>query len=104
MSEAGAPLMEETLRGLAAGAIVPRPQNHAEATLAPILKKEDGRIDWNRPAREIYNRIRGFAPWPGAYTTFRGQTCHLWAEPVPKTISIPFEVRSNPTFSARPSP
>jgi methionyl-tRNA formyltransferase len=82
MSEAGAPLMEETLRGLAAGKIIPRQQNHAEATLAPILKKEDGRIDWHRPAQEIYNRMRGLAPWPGAYTTFRNQTCHLLAEPV----------------------
>ncbi len=81
MSEAGAPLIEETLRGLAAGTMIPRPQNHAEATLAPMLKKEDGRIDWNRPAQEIYNRMRGFAPWPGAYTSFRGQTCHVWAEP-----------------------
>ncbi len=81
MSEAGPPLIEETLRGLAAGSIIPRPQNHAEATLAPMLKKEDGRIDWNRPAHEIYTRMRGFAPWPGAYTTFRGQTCHVWGEP-----------------------
>jgi len=80
MSEAGAPLMEETLRGLAAGSIIPQPQNHAEATVAPILKKEDGRIDWNRTAQENYNRMRGFAPWPGAFSTFRGQTCHLWAE------------------------
>jgi methionyl-tRNA formyltransferase len=82
MSEAGAPLIEQTLCGLVAGTIVPRSQNHAEATLAPILKKEDGRIDWHRPAQEIYNRMRGFAPWPGAYTTFRGQTCHLIADPV----------------------
>ncbi len=82
MSEAGAPLIEETLRRLAAGTIIPRQQNHAEATLAPLLKKEDGRIDWNRTAHEIYNRMRGFAPWPGAYTSFRGQTCHLWGEPV----------------------
>jgi methionyl-tRNA formyltransferase len=82
MSEAGAPLIEQTLYGLVAGTIVPRSQNHAEATLAPILKKEDGRIDWHRPAQEIYNRMRGFAPWPGAYTTFRGQTCHLIADPV----------------------
>jgi len=81
MAEAGAPLMLETLRGLAAGKLVARPQNNDEATYAPLLKKEDGRIDWNRPAREIYNRMRGFAPWPGAYTSFRGQTCHLWAEP-----------------------
>jgi methionyl-tRNA formyltransferase len=82
MSEIGAPLMEETLRGLASGSIVPRQQNHTEATLAPILKKEDGRIDWNQPAQEIYNRMRGFAPWPGAYTTFRGQTCHIRGVPV----------------------
>jgi len=82
MSEMGAPLMEETLRGLADGSIVPRPQNHAEATLAPMLKKEDGRIDWNQPAQEIYNRMRGFAPWPGAYTAFRGQTCHVWGQPI----------------------
>lgn len=82
MSETGAPLMEETLRGLTAGTIVPHAQNHNEAIVAPILKKEDGRINWNRPAQEIYNRMRGFAPWPGAYSTFRGQTCHLWAEPV----------------------
>jgi methionyl-tRNA formyltransferase len=82
MAEAGAPLMTETLRGLVAGTITPAAQNQAEATFAPLLKKEDGRIDWNRPANEIFNRMRGFAPWPGAFTTFRGQTCHLWGEPV----------------------
>lgn len=81
MSEAGAPLMAQTLRAIAAGEIAPRLQNHAEATLAPLLKKEDGRIDWNRPAAEIYNRMRAFTPWPGAYASFRGQTCHLFAEP-----------------------
>jgi len=81
MSEAGAPFMAETLRGIASGKLAPRPQNHAHATYAPLLKKEDGRIDWNRPAQEIYNRMRGFAPWPGAHTSFRGQTCHLWGEP-----------------------
>lgn len=102
MSEAGAPLMEETLRGLAIGAIVPHPQNHADATVAPMLKKEDGRIDWNRPAQDIYNRMRGFAPWPGAYTTFRGQTCHLWGEPVPES-SLPVEVRNHPSLAAAQS-
>src|SRR6266436_3022020 len=81
MAEAGAPRMLETLRGLAAGKLVARPQNNGEATYAPLLKKEDGRIDWKRPAQEIYNRMRGFAPWPGAYTSFRRQTCQLWAEP-----------------------
>ena len=49
-----------------------------QATLAPILKKEDGLIDWSRPPREIHNRVRGFQPWPGAYTRFRGQTLHIW--------------------------
>ncbi len=82
MSEAGAPLMVETLRGLAASTLQTRPQNHAEATYAPLLKKEDGRIDWTRSVDEIYNRMRGFAPWPGAYSTFREHTCHILGEPV----------------------
>jgi methionyl-tRNA formyltransferase len=46
------------------------------------LKKEDGRIDWRLPAQQIYNRMRGFTPWPGAYTTFRSQTCQVWGQPV----------------------
>jgi len=84
LSQAGAPLMAETLHGLAGGTITPKTQNHAEASYAPMLKKEDGGIDWKRPAVEIYNRMRGFAPWPGAYTTFRGQNCQVWGEPVSK--------------------
>jgi methionyl-tRNA formyltransferase len=100
MSEAGAPLMEETLRGLAAGTIVPRPQSHAEATVAPILKKEDGKIDWGRPAQEIYNRIRGFSPWPGTYSTFRGQACHLWGEPIVDPNSLPAELQVGSSFAA----
>lgn len=102
MSEAGAPLMEETLRGLAAGTIVPRAQNHAEATVAPILKKEDGRIDWNLTGQEIYNRMRGLAPWPGAYSTFRGQSCHLWGEPVAES-SLSTEVRNSPFLAVAQS-
>src|SRR5580693_3197801 len=86
MSELGAPLMTETLRGLAAGTISPRPQAHELASSAPLLKKEDGRLDWSRSAQEIFNRIRGFAPWPGAYTSFRGQTCHIWGEPAPADL------------------
>jgi len=81
LAEAGAPLMLETLRGITAGKLTPRPQQNDMATYAPLLKKEDGRIDWSLPARQIYNRMRGFAPWPSAYTSFRGQTCQLWAEP-----------------------
>ena len=82
LAEVGAPLMVKTLRGLVAETMRGRAQNHAEATLAPPLKREDGRIEWTRPAEEIYNRMRGFAPWPGAYTEFRGQTSHLWGKPV----------------------
>jgi len=81
MAEAGAPLVLATLRGLVSENLVPHPQDNEQATYAPLLKKEDGRIDWNLPAQQIYNRMRGFTPWPGAYTSFRGQTCHLWAEP-----------------------
>ncbi len=81
MAEAGAPLMVETLRGLEAGTLKPQPQDHSQHSLARLLKKEDGRVDWQQPAQVIYNRMRGFAPWPGAYTTFRGQTCHIWGKP-----------------------
>jgi methionyl-tRNA formyltransferase len=81
LSAAGAPLVAETLHGLADGSLVAHPQNHALASLAPILKRDDGRIDWGSPAKEIYDRMRGFAPWPGAYTQFRGQTCHIWGQP-----------------------
>jgi methionyl-tRNA formyltransferase len=86
MSELGAPVMVETLRGLAAGSIVAHAQDNARASMAPMLKREDGRIDWRRPAEEIFNRIRGFAPWPGAYTAFRGQTCHIWGEAASKDL------------------
>lgn len=73
LAEAGAPLMVETLRRLEAGEIFPEPQDHALATHAPILTRDDGRIDFTRTAREIYNRWRGFQPWPGAFTTLRGK-------------------------------
>ena len=82
LAEAGAALMAGTLRGLERGELAGRAQNHTEATLAPMLKREDGRIEWRRTATEIYNRMRGFAPWPGAYTEFRGQTCHLRGKPI----------------------
>lgn len=79
LSVLGADLMVETLRGLERGEITPRPQDHSQATLAPMLKKEHGRIDWSLTAQEIAWRVRGLRPWPGAYTTFRGKNLHLWA-------------------------
>jgi methionyl-tRNA formyltransferase len=81
MAEAGASLMVETLHKFDRGEIVPAPQENSEATLAPLLKKEDGRIEWALTAQHIYNRIRGLQPWPGAFTTFRGQLCHIWGRP-----------------------
>src|SRR5439155_189495 len=75
----GADLMIETVRGLESGAIEPRKQDYSQATLAPILKKEDGRIDFSRTAQEIYHRFRGFQPWPGAFTTFRGRGLNVTA-------------------------
>ncbi len=75
----GADLMVETLRGLEADSITPRPQDHSRATLAPLLKKEDGRIDFTRTATEIANRLRGFQPWPGAFTTLHGKQLSLTA-------------------------
>ncbi len=79
MAAIGAALIVETLRGLQSGTVHSRPQDHSKATLAPILKKEDGQVDFHLTAREILNRLRGFQPWPGAYTSFRGKNLHLWA-------------------------
>jgi methionyl-tRNA formyltransferase len=88
MSAIGADLMVETLRGLQAGTVRAQPQDHAKATLAPILKKEDGRVDFQLAAQEILNRLRGFQPWPGAYTSFRGKNIHIWsAQPVEQTLA-----------------
>lgn len=77
LADIGASLLVETLEGLEAGTLEPEPQNHAAASLAPILKREDGRVDWDRGAAAIYNRYRGFQPWPGAWTTFRGARLQL---------------------------
>jgi methionyl-tRNA formyltransferase len=74
LSHAGAPLVVETLAGLASGSVHPHPQSHEAATFAPILDREDGRMDFaSRTAHELYNRWRGFQPWPGAFTTLDGK-------------------------------
>lgn len=73
LAEVGAELMVETLAGLEAGTIMPVTQDHSRATLAPILTREDGLVDFLRPAKTIYDRWRGFYPWPGAHTVFRGK-------------------------------
>ena len=76
LAAAGADLLLDTLDGI--GTISPIPQDNAQATYAPILKKEDGLIDWARPAHEIFNRSRGLLPWPGTWTRLRGQLFHVW--------------------------
>jgi methionyl-tRNA formyltransferase len=82
LSEAGAPLVVETLRGLDAGTIRPVQQDNSQASFAPPLKKEEGKIDWSLSAHQIYNRIRGLQPWPGAFSSFRGKNCAIWARPL----------------------
>ena len=79
LSAVGADLMVETLPKLIRAEIQPQSQNHAQATFAPILKKDDGRIDWLLRAEEIWGRVRGLRPWPGAYTTFRSKNLHIWS-------------------------
>src|SRR5271157_297483 len=85
----GADLMIETLRGLESGQVPPTPQDHSQATLAPILKKEDGRMDFARSAKDLFNRLRGFQPWPGAFTTFKGKTLQVRrAVPLQRTVKM----------------
>ena len=87
LSDVGADLMVVTLRGLQAGTIRATLQDNSQATLAPILQKDDGRIDFDRSAQEIHNRLRGFQPWPGAFTTFRGKGLQVRAaKPVQKNF------------------
>ncbi len=91
LSVLGAELMVETLRGIERGEITPRPQDSQLATLAPMLKKEDGRIDWKLRADEVARRVRGLRPWPGAYVSFRGKTLHIWSA-TPSRAQAPGEL------------
>jgi methionyl-tRNA formyltransferase len=91
LSAIGADLMIETLDGLERGEITPKPQDHSQATLAPILKKEDGKIDWTMSAQQIAWRVRGLRPWPGAFTGFREKNFHIWAAQVAPAPAAPNE-------------
>jgi methionyl-tRNA formyltransferase len=90
----GADLMLETLAGLQSGTILPRPQDNGLATLAPILKKEEGLIDFSRSAAEIYNLLRGFQPWPGAYTKFRGKNLQILKAALATPMLQPAELQA----------
>ncbi|HMV48267.1 MAG TPA: methionyl-tRNA formyltransferase [Blastocatellia bacterium] len=85
----GAELLAETLAKLERGEITPIPQNDAEATPAPILKREDGQVDWTLTATEIFNRQRGFTPFPGCYTFLAGQRIEL-ADIAPEPAATDF--------------
>jgi len=78
LAEVGAELLLEVLPRWLADEIEPQPQDDSLATQAPLLRKEDGAIDWNLAAIDIWRRVRAFNPWPGAYTTLAGQTLLIW--------------------------
>src|SRR4029079_5542702 len=87
LAEIGADLLGETLARL--DTLTPRPQRDADATFAPVLKKEAGLIDWSQTAFEIERRIRGFQPWPNAYTKFDSKSLILWeAQPAISVTSV----------------
>ncbi len=97
----GASLLLETIEGLAASRLLPQPQDHARATLAPMLKKEDGRVDWTLPARTIADRARGFFPWPGAFTFHQGRLLKLLAV-APQADAGAAETTPGEVVSVRP--
>ena len=88
LASLGANLLVETLKGLQDGTVIPRPQDDANSSLAPILKRENGQIDFSRSAVDIFNRLRGFQPWPGAFTSFRGRNLQVWSAR-PEQRSVP---------------
>jgi methionyl-tRNA formyltransferase len=87
----GAELLIETLERLSAGRLLPEPQDPQEATLAPLLSKKDGRVDWRRPAVEIDRLVRGLTPWPGAYTFCQDRRLRLY-----RTSPLPIEAPAAP--------
>jgi len=77
LARLGAEVLIETLDRLAEGTLTPTPQDHRQATLAPLIRKQDGRLDWDQPAANIACRVRGFHPWPGTSTSHAGRTLKL---------------------------
>ena len=78
LAELGAQLLKETIAGLKSGKITPVSQDHCGATYAPLIKKEDGRIDWSKEAEEIDRQVRAFNPWPGAYTQWEDRLLKIF--------------------------
>ena len=84
LASLGAQLLLETVGRMKAGNLRPLPQEHSKATYAPLLKKEDGQIDWRKEAEEIDRRVRAFNPWPGAFTSLKGQLLKIYRGEVRK--------------------
>ncbi len=84
LAELGARLLKETIAGLKSKKITPVSQDHSKATLAPLIKKEDGRIDWSKKAEEIDRQVRAFNPWPGAHTQWEGRLLKVFGGEVGK--------------------
>jgi methionyl-tRNA formyltransferase len=78
LAQMGAGLLLKTLAGLENGTVKPRAQDHSQATYAPKISKEEGRINWRSSARTLCNLLRAFDPWPGAYSTWEGKTIKLF--------------------------
>ena len=89
LSRQGVELLLETLPSYLSGGLTARPQDHERATLAPLIRKEDARIDWSRPASRIHDRIRAFNPRPGAFTCFRRERLKIWRSRNPQGSPSP---------------
>jgi methionyl-tRNA formyltransferase len=85
----GAEAVRASVLRYVSGGYVPEAQEEAEATLAPMLKKEDGRIDWSRSAKAVHDRVRGMSPWPGAFTSLRGKTVKVHQTAVVRGMASP---------------
>jgi methionyl-tRNA formyltransferase len=96
LSLLGAELLLEAIAALKEGDLHPRVQDDSLATYAPMLKKEDGRIDWTKPAAEIRDLIRGMLPWPGAYTSLNGKLLKIYKASISEGQGSPGEVVTAP--------
>ncbi len=92
MAEVGARLLVETLAGYLAGTLEPRPQPADGVSMAPLLEKEDGLLDWAQPAARLHARVRGVTPWPGAYTTLGGEVLKIQKTAVAAAAGRPGEI------------
>ncbi len=90
-----ASLLQDTLKRLEEGTLSPQKQDDSQASFAPILKKEDGKIEWEWPAEKTHNRVRGLNPWPGTYASFRGKQLKIWKTELARGIQIQ-ETRGEP--------